>query len=149
MNTDTAKKILKVLGILTIIFAVFELLSAIAMVGCGSLLGSATSVEGVTVDDAAAVAATSGLITVFGFVVLIEGVIELLLGIFSVRASNDFSKIGPAYTLSIVGLALSVIGLIMTFVNGGFTASDIISGLVGIVFSGLLFYAAKTIKDAA
>ena len=149
MNTDTAKKILKVLGILTIIFAVFELLSGIGMVGCGSLLGSATSVEGVTVDDAAAVAATSGLIMVYGILVLVEGIIELLLGIFSVRASNDFSKIGPAYTLSIVGLILSVIGLIMTFVNGGFTASDIIGGLVGIAFSGVLFYAAKTIKDAA
>lgn len=141
---DNAKSTLKVLGILAIIFSVFEIISGILVTAGGGLL----STMSVAPEDAAAASAASGLLTLLGVLTLIQGIVYLLLGIFSVRASNDFSKIGPAYIFSIIALALAIIGLIMNIFSDP-TVSNIISGIVGIVFAGAIYWAAKTIKEAA
>lgn len=141
---DNAKSTLKILGILAIIFGVLEIISGILVTAGGSLLSTMT----VAPEDAAAASAASGLLTLLGVLTLIQGIVYLLLGIFSVRASNDFSKIGPAYIFSIIALALAIIGLILNIFSDP-TVSNILSGIVGIVFAGAIFWAAKTIKEAA
>lgn len=143
---ENAKSTLKVLGILTIIFAVFEILAGLGTTVLGGAMGSLVGT--VPAEEAAEAATATGLFMLLGILALVEGVIYLLLGIFSVRASNDFSKIGPAYVFSVICLALSIITLILSLFDAP-TVTDIITGIVGIVFAGCVFWAAKTIKEAA
>ena len=68
--------------------------------------------------------------------------------IFSVRASNDFSKIGTAYIFAIIDLIASVVSVILSFV-GTMNFSSLLGGVAGVAFSACIFWAAKTIKDNA
>ena len=109
---------------------------------------AASSVVFGQLPDVTTAATATGLVLIAGIVLLGSGLFTLLLGIFSVRASNDFSKIGPAYVLAIIDLAISVIGIIVNFV-GTMNVSSLLEGVVGIPFAACIFWAAKTIKDNA
>ena len=155
MSMDNAKSTLKILGILCIILGVLGILGGIGILVGGSFLSGELFSSAVnTAEDAAAATAVTGLLLVGGVVALVSGIIDLLEGIFSVRASNDFSKIQPAYIFAIIGLALAIISLILDIVNGvssgaAFDLSTILGDIVAIVFNGCLFYAAKTVKENA
>jgi FtsH-binding integral membrane protein len=88
------------------------------------------------------------MVLVAGVVLLASGIFTLLLGIFSVRASNDFSKIGPAYVFAIIDLVVSILGVIGNFI-GTMNVSSLLEGIVGVVFAACIFWAARTIRDNA
>jgi uncharacterized membrane protein HdeD (DUF308 family) len=144
-----AKTTLKVLGILSIILGVFAIIFGAMSIGGGGLLaGQMATSGGMSSADADAAATVTGLVLIAGIVLLASGIFTLLLGIFSVRASNDFSKIGPAYVFAIIDLAASVLGVIVNFAVS-MNVSSLLEGIVGVVFAACIFWAAKTIRDNA
>ena len=148
-----AKSTLKVLGILSVILGVLGIiLGAMSLAGGGLLAGqmASTAASGGMSADAANTAATAtGLVLVVGILILVSGIFTLLLGIFSVRGANDFSKIGAAYVRALINLVLSIASVLVTIITSGMNISAILDAVVGIVFSAVIFWAAKTIKDNA
>ena len=144
-----AKSTLKILGILSIILGVFGVIfGAMSIAGGGLLAGELAASGGMSSSEVDAAATTTGLVLVAGIALLASGIFTLLLGIFSVRASNDFSKVGPAYVFAIIDLVISIVGVIASFA-GTMNISSLLEGVVGIVFAACIFWAAKTIKDNA
>lgn len=137
MSLEASKKILKIFGILCIIFSILGIIIAIAGLAGGGLMASTGD------DTAIGVGAVAIIFSVF---LLISGVISLLEGIFSVRAAKDTSKIMPAWVFAIIDLVLRVVGLIMNFKNG---TSSIVSSVIGLGIGVLIFVAANTIKKSA
>ncbi len=144
-----AKSTLKILGILSIILGAFGIiLGAMSIVGGGVLAGEMATSGGMSPTEVDTATTATGLVLIAGIVLLASGFFTLLLGIFSVRASNDFSKIGSAYVFAIINLAISVVGVIVNFV-GTMNVSSLLDGVVGIVFAACIFWAARTIRDNA
>ena len=144
-----AKSTLKILGILSIILGAFGIiLGAMSIGGGGVLAGEMAASGGMSSAEAETAAAVTGMVLVAGVVLLASGIFTLLLGIFSVRASNDFSKIGPAYVFAIIDLVVSILGVIGNFI-GTMNVSSLLEGIVGVVFAACIFWAARTIRDNA
>jgi hypothetical protein len=144
-----AKSTLKILGILSIILGAFGIiLGAMSIGGGGVLAGEMAASGGMSSAEVETAAAVTGMVLVAGVVLLASGIFTLLLGIFSVRASNDFSKIGPAYVFAIIDLVASVLGVIVNFAVS-MNVSSLLEGIVGVVFAACIFWAAKTIRDNA
>jgi hypothetical protein len=99
-------------------------------------------------EGAAEAMTLAGIMLVFAAFVLISAIVDILLGIFSIRGANNADKIGPAFVLSIFALILTVISLILSFANG-ITFSSVLDGIVGIVFGACIFWAANTIRKNA
>ena len=144
MNIDNAKSTLKVLGVLSIIFGIFGIGLAIAFFSGGHILGISI-MNGAGTEGAAEAMTLAGIMLVLAVFVLVSAIVDLLLGIFSIRGANNTDKIGPAFVLSIIALILSVISLILSFANG-ITVSSVLDGIVGIVFGACIFWAANTIR---
>ena len=147
MSIQNAKSTLKILGILSVILGIFGVVMGIGLVLGGGLFGADTLTSGkvTTADGAETVSLVTGMVMAMGIFTAVSALVDVLLGIFSVRASKDFSKINPAYILSIITLALSVISVFMNFAE--FNLSTLISALPSVVFSVVLFLAAKTVKE--
>ena len=151
MSLDTSKTILKVFGYISIVFGVLGILGGIAVIAGGSLIG-----VGVASGEVQASKDLAAGIAIFGFgglLILISAAIELMSGVFSVKAAKDISKIMPAWVFSLIGLILSIIQVIMALVQKQPTTSNpitiIIGHIVGIGISALIFVAANNIKQAA
>ena len=148
-KTENARQTLKILGILTIIAGVVGLLAAIGIFAGGAMLfGEAANSGALATADQQSVLVATGGFTVLGIMSLVGGIVDLLLGIFSVRASNDFSKVQPAWVFSIIGLILAVIGVVVNL-SSGINYTSIASSVTAIVFSACIFWAANTIKQNA
>ena len=147
MSIQNAKSTLKILGILSVILGIFGVIAGLGLVAGGGLFGADTLMSGkvTTADGAETVSMVTGMVMAMGIFTAVSALVDVLLGVFSVRASKDFSKINPAYILSIIALALSVISLFMNFAE--FNLSTLLSAIPSIVFSVVLFLAAKTVKD--
>ena len=145
---ENARKTLKVLGIISIVIGALGIIFGIMSMGGGSILagGLATSASTLDQADVDAAATATGLVIVLGAAVLISGIFTLLLGIFSVRGSNDFSKVGGAFVLGIIDLVINIVGIISGLMAGG-GFSSILSSLASLVFAACIVWAAKTIKD--
>lgn len=147
MRIDSAKTTLKVLGIIAIIFGVLGIIASIGLIAGTEMVGKDLFTSSVMNQAGVEDAATAvGIVMVLGAIMLISALVDLLLGIFSVRASNDFNKIMPAYVLSIISLIMSVATMIISFA-GGSVLSAILDSIASIVFSAVIFIAAKTIKN--
>lgn len=146
---DNAKQTLKILGILTIVLGILGIIGAVAIGAGGGLIANNLATSGTAATDADTAFLVIGGMSVLAIMTLVSAIVDLLLGIFSVRASNDFSKIGPAWVLAVIGLVLAVIGTIMNLVAGGVNYTNIASGVVSIVLSACIFWAANTIKQNA
>ena len=152
MSLDASKKILKVFGIITIIFSILGILVGIFAILGGSVIGIGTATGGV--ESNANLAAGVGIIVILGLIALIGSIIDLISGICSVRAANDISKIMPAWIFALIGLIFDVIGIISNFVQKrpeGYplTAGNIIGLIIGLAISVLIFVAANNVKKVA
>lgn len=147
MSIQNAKSTLKILGILSVILGIFGVIAGLGLVAGGGLFGADTLMSGkvTTADGAETVNLVTGMVMAMGIFTAVSALVDVLLGIFSVRASKDFSKINPAYILSIIALALSVISVFLNFAE--FNLSTLLSALPSVVFSVVLFLAAKTVKE--
>ena len=152
MSLDASKKILKVFGIITIIFSILGIIIGILLiVGIGALgISTATGDVQSNVNLAPAI----GVISIFGLVALIGSIVDLISGICSVKASNDISKIMPAWVFALLGLIFDVIGVISFFLQKrpegeAVTPANIVGLIIGIAISALIFIAANNVKKAA
>ena len=152
MSLDASKKILRVFGIITIIFSIFGIIFGIlTIIGIGALgIGTATGDVQSNVNLAGAV----GLVSIFGLLALIGSIVDLISGICSVKASNDISKIMPAWVFALIGLIFDVIGIIAFFAQKrpdgtAVTPSNILGLIIGLAISVLIFVAANNVKQAA
>ena len=137
MEKSTSQKIIKVLGILSIIGAVLCLVGAAGMFGVGGIGALSVDPE----DNEMA----TGIFTLFlfGIVLLISGLTELLQGIFSLRAAKDATKARPLWVISVISLILSVISLISSFGKGG---QEVFSAIFSVIVSAVILYLANNIK---
>ena len=147
MSLKTAKTLLKVMGILSIIGAVLGIIVAIAFLAGGGLLATNQELSAEVAAQVEGGEQAGSLFILVGIGALISAVIELLDGIFSVRASKDSAKWKPAWIFAILSLIASVITLIMGIIQNG--ASGIISNIVSIALAVLIFVAANTVKSDA
>ena len=152
MSLDASKKILKVFGIITIVLSIFGIIFGIlAIIGGGALgIGTATG----EVQSNANLAAAVGLISILGLIALIGSIVDLISGICSVKASNDISKIMPAWWFALIALVFDVIGIITNFAQKrpegtAITPSNMLGMIIGLAISVLIFIAANNVKQAA
>ena len=148
-----AQKTLKVLAIITIVFAVIAIIAGLMGLMGGGILGAASGTsevqnaltsEGYSASDGSYLA----IVVVFaGFVALIEGVIDLIVGILGLRGANDPSKIGPFRIICIVGIVLAIINLLLAAITTNPDASTIISAIISLVLIIWCFYLANKIKN--
>ena len=137
MSVETSKSMLKVFGIVDIIFGVLLLIfSAMALAG-GGLMAS-----GVVPADQAEAGVSSTLVLVAGGAMLVLGGFSLASGIASRRAAKDPSKAQPAFVFAIIGLVSAALNLILALTGGG----SPISAIVSVAINGLLVMAANTLR---
>jgi len=142
MSLEKSQKVVKVLGILSVISAVLGLIAAIGMFGLTGL--GAASIDTAAIDDqTAAGLASLGMV---GIILLVSAIVELLQGIFSLRAAKDASKAMPLWIISIISVAFGVLSLINSFGKG---TQEIFSAIFGLAISCGVFYLANNIKKAA
>lgn len=143
MERSGSQKVLRVLSILIIIGAVITLVGAIVLIAGGCFYAaSGEAIEGYT-------AAEAGTLTIAGgAALLVTGVVDLIEGIFGLRAAKDEQKIMPLWILAAVGLGLAALSLVLGFVNG-MDSSRLTSDITSIVSSGLMFWIANNIKTQA
>lgn len=140
MSLDTSKLILKIVGILGMISGIGTLILGLVVLLTGGILSGAAS----EVD--ADLGGAFGAMTLLGVIVIIVvGVVTLLEGFFSVRASNNPEKVMPAWIFAIIGFAGAVIGVI-TNLGGSFSALS--TPILTLIENLCIFVAANTIKNS-
>ena len=143
MSLETSQKILKVVGILCILSGIIGIVIGILGFVGGGILGAGIANEA---DEATEeVGQALGFAFIMGIFGLVSGVVDLLEGIFSVRAANDSEKVMPAWVFALLGLIFAVISLVGSF---GGNVSGIVSGILSVVLSLIVFIAANTIKNS-
>ena len=139
-SVETSKTMLKVFGIVDILFgALLLLFSAMTLAG-GGLLAS-----GVIPMDPAEAGVSGALVLVAGGAMLVMGGFSLASGILSRRAAKDPSKAQPAFVFAVIGLVLAALNLTLAITGGGSPAS----ALVSVAINGLLVMAANTLRKVA
>lgn len=139
MSLDTSKSILKVVGILSIIFGILTILSGVFMVGGGRL-----------VQQSGELAVSAKEMQTFNLVfggTIVLGLISLLQGIFSVRAAKNFDRIMPAWVFAIIGLITSVLDAIYGIIQSA-EARTVLSAAVSVALAILVLAAANKIKKS-
>ncbi|MBR4223543.1 MAG: hypothetical protein IKR73_01910 [Oscillospiraceae bacterium] len=134
MNIQTSKTILKVFGIIGMFFGGLTTIGALFIL----LGGGAASIGGG--DEGLAFGA---LLIVLGILSLGAGLITVAQGFCSYKASQDTSKIMPAWLFSIIGIVSNVVSVISSIKKD----SGVFTAVVSLVISIVIFTAANTIKN--
>ena len=123
-NTELKGRLmLKVVGILYIIFAALSILTGLMAVVGGAALGIA---------GGESLALGLGVVAmVFGLMMILSSVFSLVAGILGVKWCNRPDKAGALFVLGVVLTALAVLNLLSSF--GGDSSSSVVSGLIGLV----------------
>lgn len=123
-NTELKGRLmLKVVGILYIIFAALSILTGLLAVVGGAALGVA---------GGESLALGLGVVAmVFGLMMILSSVFSLVAGILGVKWCNRPDKAGALFVLGVVLTALAVLNLLSSF--GGDSSSSVVSGLIGLV----------------
>lgn len=127
--------LLKVVSIILIVFAALAVVGGILMIaGGGIIAGSGASgtytINGTTYSGTEAAVGGGLIIGALGGVMMVSGIIDLIIGIVGVKASNENGQHTAAFVLGIIGVIVAAAGLIMGIANN---SSSIFSGLVGLV----------------
>jgi len=130
-------------GILCILSGIIGIVIGILGFVGGGILGAGIANEAVEATEE--VGQALGFAFIMGIFGLVSGVVDLLEGIFSVRAANDSEKVMPAWVFALLGLIFAVISLVGSF---GGNVSGIVSGILSVVLSLIIFIAANTIKNS-
>lgn len=152
MSLNASKMILKVFGIISIICGILGIILGILAVAGGSIIGAgAAGGEIATGSNLSIVVAFLGI---GGLTIIILCVVDLLLGIFSVRAANDISKIMPAWVIALIDVISSIIGVGTVLIpviqkTQALDTKQITSAIIACLISILIFVAANNIKKAA
>ena len=137
MERSRSQKVVKVLGILSIIDAVLCLILAI-----GALLTAfGAGTRDVITDE---VATGIGIMIFATIILLVTGIVDLIEGAFCLRAAKDARKAGPLWVVSMIAVILSVLSLITSFREGG---QAIASGVATLAINCAIFFLANNIRN--
>ena len=142
MSLDTAKKILKVAGIIMIIGGLVSIVMGISISFIGGYAG-AEMPEAQTNPDyqkAALVMMGGGLFTAFA------GIASIVEGIVAIMASKNNRYGTAAWILALIGLITSLLSAFNTIQKSGFNATNIVSLLIGLAISCLIYMAANKVR---
>ena len=139
MSLDTSKSILKIMGILSIIFGILG-----AFLAATLLFGGKAAVASGELDTAITPEQLR-LLTLVGVFSLVSALVTFLQGVFSVRAAKDFSKIMPAWVFAILALIFSVVDSVWIIVQNA-SGNNIFSSAISVALSILVLAAANKIK---
>ena len=137
MTVETSRKILKVVGILGIIFGVIFALGGVLLLTSGSLAQQAGGIS-LTPEELK-------VMKLGGIASAVLGLVTLLEGIFSVRAAKDFSKIMPAWVFALISLIFNAVDAVWSIIQSA-EARTIVSAALSIALSILVLGAANKIK---
>lgn len=140
MSLEKSQKIVKVLGILSIIGAVVTFLGALGMLGLGGV-----GIANLDSSNSELVQGT-GIVLGLGIFLLVEGVLSLMEGIFSLQAAKDASKAQPLWIISILGVVVAAINVVGGIVNH---SQDILTQICTLAINCFTFYLANNIKKNA
>ena len=142
MNFETAKKVLRIAGILTIIGAVLMLLFAIAGLAAG---GAAVSDPGIESDTE--LQQSAGLAIAAGLIFLVSAALGLVEGIVCYRAGKNGRK--RTATVAMFLAVLSAIVYISNQLRNAPQGSGIASVIVNAALNVLVIYAAYVVRQNA
>ncbi|MBR0419201.1 MAG: hypothetical protein IJI66_08530 [Erysipelotrichaceae bacterium] len=144
MKLTTAQKVLKIVGIITIIGAILViLLGVLATTG----IGNAVEQNAAALDDAE-VSTGAGLMMLGGIALIVGGFFDFVTGILSVMTSKNGKYAKVTLILTIISVVYSIVNSVANYTKSGFTTSNVIMLIVEIVLSVLLCVAANTVKVA-
>ena len=139
VSVETSRKILKIFGILSIIFGIFDaILAAVLLAGGKAGVASGELNLDVTPEELR-------LIVFAAYFTIASGLVTFLQGIFSVRAAKNFERIMPAWIFGILGLIFSVINSVWNIIVNT-DGKTIFSAVVSVAISVLILAAANKIK---
>ena len=131
-------KLLQVVSIiLTVIASIGTLISLLALVGGGALLGTSTAIDGI---DGALV---GGIVLIASIILLIVCVFELIMGILGIKNCKNPAKAQTCFVLGIIVLVLQCISLVTSLTSGSFS----ITSLFGFILPALYTYGAYQLKQ--
>ena len=143
MKLTTAQKILKIVGILTILGAICTIvLGGLAVFGTKSAVESDPSIMNGTDAD------NVGILVIGGIGLLVAGLINRVTGILSVLSSKNGKFAKTTFILTLVSVVYSVANSLANYSKEGFNTSNVISLVVELVLSILVCVAANTAKVA-
>lgn len=134
-TTLKGKTMLKVVGILMIVFAAVNILTGLLAIGGGALLGAAGGEMG---------AALGVMAGATGALLILASVLDLVFGILAVKWCNRAEKAGALFVLGIILAVLAVIGLVMSLGGEGLVGS-----IVDVVLAVLYILGAHQNKQGA
>lgn len=134
-----SQKALKVISIITIVYAVVLLVLGIFMAAGGSLL------SGETIDVDGTAASASIVAAVLGVTLVIGGVVDLVIGLLGLRGAKNPRKVGPFFVLCIIGLVLGLVSLGMSIAQGSFNPWS----LASLVIIAVCLYLSAQVKKQA
>ncbi len=144
MKLTTAQKVLKIVGIITIIGAILViLLGVLATTG----IGNAVEQNAAALDDAE-VSTGAGLMMLGGIALIVGGLFDFVTGVLSVMASKNGKYAKVTLILTIISVVYSIVNSVASYTKSGFTTSNVVMLIVEIVLSVLLCVAANTVKVA-
>ena len=148
MSQEASKTLLKVFGILRIIFSVLIMLAGGLIAAMGKNQELITKVKEELakqeVSQSFDVNQIIDKLSLIGVIILIAGVVVLICGIVLVSSSKEGKSATGAVVVEVLDVICSVLGLIGAIMGG----SSIVSSIVSLALAGLLFYAALTLKKA-
>lgn len=117
------KTLLKVVGILNIIFGIFGIIGSIMLLLGGNLLGALGAAAG----ELEAGAALGALATVAAIISMISSILLIIAGAVAVKRCNEISS--TCFIWGIILVIIQVISLVITITSGVFSPMSLI-GLV-------------------
>lgn len=136
-----SQRILKIISIILIVWSIAVMLFG-AIIAAGSAVpgisGETMNVDG-TVVDMASMAITLGVTTIA------SGAVDLVIGLLGLRAAKNPHKSGLFFVICIIGLVLSLIGVVLDVMQASFQWAD----LVSLVIIAVCTYLASSIRKQA
>ena len=139
MTVETSRKILKVFGILSIIFGILgAILAATMLFGGKAAVASGELDVNVTPEQLR-------LLSIAAIFSLVSSVVSFLQGVFSVRAAKDFNQIMPAWVFAVINFVVSVLDAVYGIIRST-EARTIATAAVSVALAILVLGAANKIK---
>ncbi len=138
-----SQKAIKVLSIISIVFGVIGIVfGLLAFAGAGVIGNQMVTYQGVSYSAGA-------LSIAGGFMLLIDGILDIVVGWLGLRGAKDPAKIGPFYVLCWIEVILVVVGFACMLFNGAAIGNAIVSLVGNIIVPLILLILARNIKNQA
>ena len=134
-----SQKALCVFAWITIAYGIIDILIGAAVIVSGAMIGSDMTFQG---DGVSLDGTSAGMIVGMGAIV--PGVVMVIVGVLGLRGAKSPSKIGPFWTLALIGVILNALELVSQLFGGDLTS--VIGAIFGFALVLACFILANNIK---